>query len=260
MTRIASVSYLFILLSLTLTGAASAGNVFTATSPEHRVALLELYTSQGCSSCPPTDQWVTSLKDKGLANDKLIPISLHVDYWDYIGWKDPFADPAHTKRQRDTGVRNRLRTIYTPQLVLDGKDFRRRGAIRSTVGAITAEPSAADLMLSASYQSPRALAAELRVTMDAGQYDRSNRAFIALVENGLETAIPKGENAGRKLHYEHVVRELAGPFKLDKSGDTLIGDTLEIGDELDRDELQLIAFVQNEEDGTVLQTVLMPLK
>ena len=101
-------------------------------SQPHRVALLELYTSEGCSSCPPADKWLSELSGIGLDANKVVPLSLHVDYWNYIGWRDPYSSSQYTARQREQGQRNRLLSIYTPQMVINGQDYRawRRQDIR----------------------------------------------------------------------------------------------------------------------------------
>ena len=109
---------LMALLTMTITHAQA--NTCSATSGAQRVALLELYTSEGCDSCPPTDRWVSALATRGFAGDRVIPLAFHVDYWNYLGWKDPFAQARYTERQRFVNARVRTRTIYTPQLMLDG--------------------------------------------------------------------------------------------------------------------------------------------
>jgi hypothetical protein len=92
----------------------------TARSPHNRVALLELYTSEGCSSCPPADRFLSSLKTAGITDKQLIPVAFHVTYWDYIGWQDRFAKKQHDERQRELAHKNRQTTVYTPQFVLAG--------------------------------------------------------------------------------------------------------------------------------------------
>src|ERR1700687_1098039 len=113
---------LFTLLALSL-GTANAVQC-TAKSPEKTIALVELYTSEGCDSCPPADKWLSSLGPRGYAPDRVVPIALHVDYWDYIGWKDPYARQAPSARQRKMAKLARAAMIYTPQVLLQGQDFR----------------------------------------------------------------------------------------------------------------------------------------
>src|SRR5471032_2832661 len=93
----------------------------TAKSPEKTIALVELYTSEGCDSCPPADRWLSSLGPRGFAPDKVVPIALHVDYWDYIGWKDPYARQLHSARQRRMAQLARAAMVYTPQVLLQGQ-------------------------------------------------------------------------------------------------------------------------------------------
>ena len=96
----------------------SAQHQCAVTSGATITPVIELYTSEGCSSCPPADKWASSLKDKGV-----VVQAFHVGYWDYIGWVDRFAAPAYTNRQREVAARNNLRSIYTPQVVFNGRDW-----------------------------------------------------------------------------------------------------------------------------------------
>ncbi len=99
-------------------GAFAAQDACTAPSGPAITPVMELYTSEGCSSCPPADKWLSSLKGSGM-----VVQAFHVGYWDYIGWVDRFAAPAYTKRQHEVAERNKLRSVYTPQAVLNGQDL-----------------------------------------------------------------------------------------------------------------------------------------
>ena len=92
-------------------------------SENSQVRLIELYTSEGCSSCPPADNWLSSLKDEPGLWSRFIPVAFHVDYWDYIGWKDSFAQASFTQRQRQYGQQNNLSSIYTPAVMLNGQEW-----------------------------------------------------------------------------------------------------------------------------------------
>ena len=101
--------------ALLLSGAVQAGAIAQTCSkhsPAHTVALLELYTSEGCDSCPPADKFVSGLRGSGMTSAQVVPLSLHVDYWDYIGWKDVFAKAAFTERQRWLSDQAGSRTIH----------------------------------------------------------------------------------------------------------------------------------------------------
>src|SRR5512139_200416 len=109
---------------LALAAASAQAMQCSARSPATTTALVELYTSEGCDSCPPADRWLSSLGAKGYAPDRVVPIALHVDYWDYIGWKDPYARQAFSARQRKMAALARASLVYTPQVLLQGRDFR----------------------------------------------------------------------------------------------------------------------------------------
>ena len=96
----------------------------SAKSGAGTAALVELYTSEGCDSCPPADAWLRKLPAAGAGS--VVPLSFHVDYWDYIGWKDPFANPAFGARQRELAAVNRARIVYTPQVMLGARRSRSR--------------------------------------------------------------------------------------------------------------------------------------
>ena len=116
-----------------------------ARSGPHTAALVELYTSEGCSSCPPADRWLAGLRAQGYGPERVVPLALHVDYWDYIGWKDPYAKREFSLRQRKLTQLQRMALVYTPQVMLQGRDFRPWSgpAFDEAVSRINARPAAA---------------------------------------------------------------------------------------------------------------------
>lgn len=112
-----------------------AGASCSATSPVTAGHLVELYTSEGCSSCPPADRWLRNLP----ARDDVVALAFHVDYWDYLGWRDRFADSRFTDRQRAMAARAGSGTVYTPEVALDGREWRRwsSGALLRVLGGRT---------------------------------------------------------------------------------------------------------------------------
>ena len=110
-------------------------------------ALVELYTSEGCSSCPPADRWLSTLSSRPAGS--VVPLALHVDYWDYIGWKDPYAKREFSLRQRKFSQLQRMALVYTPQVMLQGRDFRGWGgkAFDDALARINAQPAKANLRL-----------------------------------------------------------------------------------------------------------------
>src|SRR5215831_2466862 len=135
----------------------SAAQQWSARSGPQTVALLELYTSEGCNSCPPADVLMSSLAAKGLTLDRVVPLGLHVDYWDALGWPDRFAQAIFTQRQREIAARHRTRTVYTPQLVLHGRALSTWGALDAEVQRINHTQARADLSLEVITQAPNAL-------------------------------------------------------------------------------------------------------
>ncbi len=163
-------------------------------SPEERVALLELFTSEGCSSCPPAEAWLGGLKDQSGLWKEFVPVAFHVDYWDSLGWPDRFASAEFTQRQRAYGEEWNASTIYTPEFVLNGAEWRRSGALPA--------PS-------------KEKAGRLRVTVsDDGTVDVSfipagrvnGPLTVALVPlgQGVGTEVRRGENAGKILQHNFL--------------------------------------------------------
>jgi len=161
--------------------------------------LVELFTSEGCSSCPPADAVLARLhRQETVAGVELIVLSEHVDYWNSLGWKDPFSDARFSERQGDYGGR-----VYTPQAVVDGRIDVLGSDERAIVTAVTAaarEPHG-DLRLTAAKKGVRIAVAGLSGHSDAD-------VMVAVVEDGLVSKVERGENAGRTLAHTAVVRAL----------------------------------------------------
>jgi len=254
------ISTSFLIATLLVVPVALQASQCNVKSGSTRVALLELYTSEGCSSCPPADEWLSKLSKQGVGPDQLLPLSLHVDYWDYIGWQDPFAGPEYTQRQREIGQRNRLRSIYTPQMVFNGRDFRswRRQNISPLLKEVNAWPAAANLSLGWNDASGESLNLDLNAELlaDAGA---GSVLFLAVYENDLVSNVNAGENSGRALHHDYVVREmLAIPFLDKRQFSKQL--KLAIKPEWKPRNLGIAVFVQNRTNGEVLQALSSPLK
>jgi hypothetical protein len=236
----------------------AGGKQCSARSGTQRVALVELYTSEGCSSCPPADKWLSGLPANGLGPDKVIPLAFHVDYWDYIGWSDPFARPAHTQRQRDIAQLNSLRTIYTPQVVVNGRDFRHwywQNRLHSAVEQINRSPARARISLSLHDISNLQLQARGRFALLPQQYPHRAAAYIALYQNNQSSAVSAGENAGEILRHNYVVRELHGPFGIHNNGMLEIEQTIKLNPSWPQRDIGVVAFVQDQSNGDILQAL-----
>jgi hypothetical protein len=246
-----------LLLPCALTVAVPAFADCSASSGPGRTALLELYTSEGCSSCPPADRWLSRLNAEGVDRGRVVPLALHVDYWDYIGWRDRYAQPAFTARQRNAAQLGHSNLVYTPQVLLNGRDFRnwnRQDSFGRELAAINNTPPQASIQISL---KPRPdafdLAANIRVSQEG-----SHAFYVAVYENGLTTGVERGENAGSKLRHDFVVREWLGPFA--SSGKAAISwqQPVKLEKEWKTKQLGVAAFVQNTATGEVLQAVSLP--
>lgn len=229
-------------------------------SPAHSVALLELYTSQGCSSCPPADKSMSQLRNNkdsaALGLDQVVPLSLHVDYWNYIGWQDVFSDRIHTDRQRWLSALAGTRTIYTPEMFVDGKELRDwSGGLSAAVKRVNSVPARAEITINLGKIVGSTIAAEVNArAAEAGNL------YIALYENGLSTEIKAGENSGARLYHDYVVRQWIGPVALpdSRTAAATLHRTLTIPAGSQAKHLGVAAFVQNKQ-GEVLQALALPV-
>jgi len=217
-----------------------------------RPHLVELYTSEGCSSCPPADDWLRRLP----AGAGVVALAFHVDYWDYLGWRDRFADPRYSKRQEAQAGHDGASGVYTPQIVLDGhawSGWYRAGSSTSLVDPVTT----GDASMRLSADAPSLAGTPLRVLLHTEFTHGSGtdyRNYIALTEDGLSSQVRAGENRGTQLHHDHVVRSLAGPLPL-ANADAEIA----LPSDLDTAKASLVAFAQRPGDGAIAQVVALPL-
>ena len=256
--RLAFVAAMFIAVN----PAASANPACKAESGRQTVALVELYTSEGCDSCPPADRWLSSMfapGDSGGAPASAVPLAFHVDYWDRLGWKDRFAAPAWTKRQYDSARAARSDLVYTPQVLLQGRDLRDWHADKRSAAAIAAAgrtPARADIALEITPQSGAVVVDAIVHVAVAG--NRKDAAlFVALTESGLVSEVKAGENKGKRLVHDHVVRDLRN-IAIGPGGDGAGRVVLPLPAEAGKSSA-IVAFVQNIDTGDVLQTLSLPL-
>lgn len=190
-------AYSALLATLMLQVSTASAAVQQFTSGSDQVQLIELYTSEGCSSCPPADKHLGKLKnDKGLWSEK-VPVAFHVDYWDYIGWQDPYAKPENSKRQRAHAAQGNVSNVYTPGFIVDGEEWR--GFFRRAKLPAPTEQSPGPLSLH--YDD-----GQVSVSFNPeSKSPASLRLQIAWLGAGLETAVTDGENNGRRLKHDFVV-------------------------------------------------------
>jgi hypothetical protein len=242
-TRVSAV-LLFSLFSGYASTTLSDGHSVRADSQKHTVALLELYTSEGCSSCPPAEKYIQEVHKHRIGSDRLIPLAFHVNYWDYIGWKDPYANPAYSKRQKNYASVHRLSSVYTPQIILHGIDFRSRGNLEKAVKIVNDIPSKADMTISVEKLSNDILSTHVNVVIPDEDIRDTSVIYLALYENNLISQIHAGENEGRTLNHEFVVRDLVGPLPIgDKHAQ--ISHQFIYNSNWKLKDLGVVAFIQN---------------
>ena len=216
-------------------------------------ALVELYTSEGCSSCPPADRQLSRLRQALDPAAEVVPLALHVGYWDYIGWKDAFAQGAFGDRQSWLVHANQQKTVYTPQFFVGGTELRSwQGAMRDKVRQLNMLPAAAAIRVQADLTASGALALRAHATAPAGADPAA--LYLALAESGLATKVTRGENGGVTLAHDHVVREWIGPIRL-AGGSAQAQREIALPAAWNRARLEVIAFVQDERSGRVLQAL-----
>lgn len=188
----------------------TAATPTTTPTDELPVILAELFTSQGCSSCPPADRLLSSIDELAGDGALVIPLAFHVDYWDDLGWRDPFSSSDWTERQQRYAARVSRGRVYTPMLVVHGREHM-VGSSRDEV--VEALRRAARAGSSGAAIAGRA-AGPGRLAIDAATGDSAAAAWVALVESGIDTAVERGENRGRVLRNDSIVRRLVRAFEL----------------------------------------------
>ncbi len=225
-------------------------------SGEFKASVVELYTSEGCSSCPPADKFLSRL-GKTEESELIIPLAFHVDYWDYIGWKDPYANADYTQRQRVVARVNRQSSIYTPEFVVDGSEARGSRNITDKVSTAYRSQAEADITLKLSEPDAGKLIASVNIDNLSYQGDDKPEVYMAVFENKLSSNINAGENRGKSLKHDYVVRHLSPP-QVTMSGQRHRFD-LQLDPTWKESELGVAVVVKLQDSGRTLQAVKLML-
>ena len=205
--------------------------------------LIELFTSQGCSSCPPADKLLSELAKR----PEVVALSFHVNYWDRLGWKDPFARQAYTDRQETYGRKFQASGIYTPQMVVNGKEEfvgSDRQQAEKAISKAVALSLTATILLESQIEGNT-----ISVNFNLAGNFMGKDFFLALVEDGIETEVKRGENSGKKLHHDNVVRQLEKlPVTHQKAGSL----SLTIPEGAIKEHCHIVAWLQVTGGGEVL--------
>jgi hypothetical protein len=239
------------LIAVFLVGPLAAGACESQSGGRTR-ALVELYTSEGCSSCPPADRWFSALAAR--ADPRVVPVAFHVTYWDELGWRDRFADSRYTARQHDLAAASGASFVYTPQVTIGGGDSRRWSdarAVEQALASIDRERAAAHITLAASPASAQGIAGT--ASLDVASRGNDVGLFVVLTQDALSSRVTSGENRGEHLLHNAVARDMASAagrrveFRFSPRPDW------------DLSRMSLVAFAQDKRTGRVLQALSMPL-
>jgi hypothetical protein len=208
-------------------------------------AVVELFTSEGCSSCPPADDLLARVQKESILKHVYI-LAYHVDYWDHLGWKDTYSDAEYSKRQTMYGDWLQLRSLYTPQIIVNGKtEFvgSREGALTNAIAAGLGKSPASDLTIKSSI-----LNKQLIVEYQTNSTLLKSNIVVALVQKSGQSKVQAGENSGRTLTHVQIVRKLQIETLSMNTGKI----SLAIPKDYDSNEWEVISFVQNNSNGEIL--------
>jgi hypothetical protein len=219
---------------------------------DHRApVIVELFTSEGCASCPPADSLLARMeKFQPVAGARVIALEEHVDYWNQLGWVDPFSSPNYRARQNDYGLAFHADNIYTPQMVVNGQvafvgsDSNR--AYQVIGAAKQAQTTLVDLSNTPNAKDPDMVDLSVRVTNPRNAKPSAADVYLAITESELESLVSRGENSGRRLRHAPVVRSFGIIGRIDPTGSNVgqITNTLRLPQEWRRENLRAVVFVQ----------------
>jgi hypothetical protein len=229
-----------------------------APAPVHAhapIAVVELFTSEGCSSCPPADRHLAEIEASAATqHENVFVLSFHVDYWNHLGWKDPFSDERHSERQRNYARVVGDGQLYTPQMIVNGREAF-VGTARSTAGAAIqralSEPAAVAITL-----APRASAGQLLVDYRLDGDTRDLVLDLAITEPAPGVAVARGENAGHTLSHRGVVRAFVSR---ELSGQTRGSAALDLPPGVTPGQAKLVGYVTNRRSLAIVGASAVPL-
>jgi hypothetical protein len=210
--------------------------------------LVELFTSEGCSSCPPADEVLARLQsEQPVENVEIVPLALHVDYWNYLGWRDRFSSAAYSARQNGYAEKFKLDAIYTPQMIVDGSTQFTGSQFETAVNSIkeTAKTKKSAVEMSVE---------ENNLQIEISDLPAHDAAFIwfVITEDDLQTDVKRGENSGRKLPHTAVVREMKLLDRLAQDEKSFsISHSFSLQPGWEKKNLNLIVFVQGQNSKNI---------
>lgn len=249
-----------LLLALFLNLPASAHMAFSATGDGQKpgTVLVELFTSEGCSSCPPADALLRQLDRRQIESGQfVVAISEHVDYWNQLGWADPFSDRSYSERQNQYGERFHLDSVYTPQMVING-ERQVNGSLRSAVlQAIrdTDHGNSVNLQISSAQWSGNEL--DLAFTVSGALPSSGVDIFAVIADDADSSSVSRGENSGHTLSHVSVARNLVRITSLRQPG--MQKGRIPLSTHVPRTKMHLILFAQTRGLGPVIGIATQPI-
>jgi hypothetical protein len=241
----AFVAIMFTASAFSFTDKATEENHQNRTENNNGFAVLELFTSEGCSSCPPADQVMGEIK-KQYKDQPVYVLAYHVDYWNNLGWKDKFSSVENSKRQQQYAQTLRSH-VYTPQLIVNGKKEligSDRDAVENAIQNALLNAKNAKIELSA-----KVLDKEINVSFKTADNNPQNKLLITLVEKKSSTHVQKGENEGRHLiHWQIVHQQNQISLKSSKEGIT----NFKLPESFNANDWEIIGMIQNAKTGEIL--------
>lgn len=226
--------------------------VLLARAEDRRVpVIVELFTSEGCSSCPPADNFLARLeRTQPVPGAHVIALEEHVDYWNQLGWIDPFSAPQYRARQNDYALKFHVDSVYTPQMVVNGlaafvgDDANR--AYQEIGNAAQAQGTTVDLKAQGNARDPELVDLSVRLSNSRSAKLQDANVYLAVTEGELSSNVSRGENSGRLLRHAPVVRSFGVIARVDPRGANSgqIVSTLHLPREWRRENLRAVVFVQ----------------
>lgn len=221
------------------------GQKSTKTETNKGFAVLELFTSEGCNSCPPADELMGKIQME-YKDQEVYVIAYHVDYWDHQGWKDIFSKAEYTKRQYDYANWFSLPNVYTPQVIINGKQefvASNETVVRNAIKKILLKPSVANLDLNATVSNKK-----LTVNYTVNSNQKNSNLILTVIQKNAKNAVKRGENANKILSHFQIVRHLH-TIKLVKNATDKT--TISLPDNFNTKDFEVIGFVQNTNTGAI---------
>jgi hypothetical protein len=244
------------MMMLVLNCANEARSAAPAKGAHPRTVVLELFTSQGCSSCPPADALLSRLRRESFGGGTVIPLAYHVDYWDSLGWRDPFSSAQWSARQREYAAAMKGTQVYTPQLVVNGTEQLVGSAESHVRAAIERQLEGRDrgsVSIERVARVGNEIEVQLRARLDRDATDGNADLMVVLFEDGITTAVSRGENARRSLTNDSIVRWQSRALEVRPGGaDAVAKVAIPLANGLRAEHLGVAAFLQNPRSRAIL--------